>query len=807
MIFYPDKTKGNEKYEVAASINNTLHTSNNSSTELTGYITHPSSARDMRSSIHISKEGDIIRGKIELDLFNDNADKIVGQLDSTRISPNALWLEISLAAQALNVNPRVSITTAYAPHVTGFDLKFRRTPTSDVSITIAAKIDQSHEKEAALALTIENIKQPILELSGSIYPEDGNTCNGLGMRAILQNSALGKQNIKCLFCKPGFLQIGVNGEDGLNIYTTKMGYKYPGSAELTFSVEDKDTLQRLPLVMAKASLGSPTMIDIDIAKATEQLQITLNKLRAEWSKLVANLPEWSIPAFHHGASHRYPQTHNFPPLHFLKLVDKIKRECKAIYHDLRHDIMENSIVMWVKGHVINTWERVYQIQRDLRSFRSKIIRIFNENFKELADAVVEVVVKTLQMLEEEQGLGLLKWISNAMERIPEFKKLEKMLVDKISENPEDLEALKSIFYKIMHSLQRDFDNLRERLAAMPDIQRKDSLVGLQLDKVVSNVLNDLLLPSVKTEDRHLRIEIPTYRPINSLTQAVKFLAPKPTTVIRDLLWLYYSYEPTILQNALWNSHSFLRGQFRDILPPYKRTALIVEGKEIITFDGVVLRVPRSTCKVLLTAYKSSTLMMEHPDPLGHEQLTLTVLDSVVVITSDFKVSLNGQEIRNSHLAEDDDIDIALKHGEIIVETTFIRIHAYKMTRVISVVVGGWTFGQTAGLLGTYDDEIATDWLTPCGTRAHTLRDLIHSWQEDQQCETPDINDVDLNRLTAFKEFKCNALLNRHSICRSVVQPEPFIKMCYATENVCHAEQAYRTICTDKGCEQTLFLPC
>nr|UKG18870.1 vitellogenin [Neocaridina davidi] len=813
--FSPNTERNDEKYEIVATVINVEDSTHHQVSEWQGRISHPSLPRDLESSLQFRREGDSIRGRIELDLFHNKEDRIVGSMESTRVSPNTIWIEISLSAKSYDMKPRVSVTAAYAPHVVSFDLKFRKSPSSEVSVLMAGKIDRSHGKEAALAFTLHKEGHPLLELSGSVAPDERQSCNGLGIKSILQSPAFGLYRVNSKLCKPLFLEVSANAKGNDNVFIAKLGYKEPNDAEFSITVEDKDTFQRLVLLMAKLSLGSPTQINIDLARATEPLRTIQIHAREQWNKMTAVLPAWKPNSGENPVQRETSLSKpSHPPSHLLTLLARLRDEIIGICQDGIPQIRQNPIVVWLKPYVVNSWLRVDKIQKDLRHIRNEVIQAFNKNFREVADSLVEVIVKILRLLEEGKGTEFLNWIRGSLETIPEVQKLERIMKELIQQHPDEMEALQVVYGKIMRTLERDFDNLREMVSQIPDIQRKvywtlgnyDLLLGLQMDKLISRILHDLLFISVKTEEHHLRIEIPTYRPLNSVTQALKYLTPKPASMIKDLVWLYYSFEPASLHNFIWGIHSLLPERPKDFFPPYNRTAVIVEGTEIITFDGVVLRLPPSPCRVLLLNHKSISFLMEHLQPNLPPQLIITSHEMEVTIQPNNEINIKG-ELMGTALVREGDIEVIKNSKEIKVVSPYVTIRILKRTRTIMVDVTGWTFGHTVGLLGTYDNEIANDWLTLRGTRANTLQELVRSWQENQQCETPDVFPVDPERVPEFKAIKCNALLNGHSICRSVIQPEPFIQMCYATNDVCHAEKAYQAICENKGIRQTFFLPC
>ncbi|XP_068242268.1 vitellogenin-like [Palaemon carinicauda] len=403
---------------------------------------------------------------------------------------------------------------------------------------------------------------------------------------------------------------------------------------------------------------------------------------------------------------------------------------------------------YMKPYFERVWSLLLEMERRLCSVRGSMNMAFQKNFQGLFDSLIKVVVKILEMFEEGETPKIVQWIKDFLQDIPEIRKLQELIDGLIKDYPDDVEELKRIVAKIISKLEEDTDDVRDAISRNPALQKKinwffrnyNRILGLQMNKFISSVLNDLLWVSVQYDENHLTVSIPSRRPITSLTQALYYTLPNPTALLRDIAWYFYSVDPIPLRNILWSSPEFFPMKVSHLLPPYNRTAVIVEGKELLTFDGVVLRAPPSPCKVLLVAFKSNSLFMEHPHPSALQQLTLKTSEAMVVINPDYKVFINGQEIENPTVTQSG-ISVSKGTGRITVSTPFITLQIYTKRNVVSVVISGWAFGETAGLLGSYDGEVANDWLMRSGSRAPNLQELVKSWQEDQHCPTPSISPI------------------------------------------------------------------
>lgn len=264
--------------------------------------------------------------------------------------------------------------------------------------------------------------------------------------------------------------------------------------------------------------------------------------------------------------------------------------------------------------------------------------------------------------------------------------------------------------------------------------------------------------------------------------------------------------PTPVDNIVWAYYKFLPRHARYLLPPYNHTAMVVDGSEILTFDGVVLRVPHSPCKVLLAQYKTHSLVMQNQQPGHLPHFILKAAGATVEVKPEFVVTVNGNPVSGPREVQGE-VVIVKENEKIKVRTPFITLRVYKDSRTASVEVSGWTFGRIAGLLGTYDGEKATDRMTPQGTRAANLQELVKSWQENPQCETPPIAPANPMQVPVVHMLHCQTLFGVRSSCNPIIRTEPFKKMCFASRNACHVAKAYRAMCETKGVKETFPLGC
>lgn len=327
---------------------------------------------------------------------------------------------------------------------------------------------------------------------------------------------------------------------------------------------------------------------------------------------------------------------------------------------------------------------------------------------------------------------------------------------------------------------------------------------LELEDVVGGLLEELNLISVTTGRNRLWVQMSLHKPVYSLTQVLQETLPYPVVMWENLMWRLDTYIPEYRKNLIWGYFTLLSHHYSEMLPPFNRTAMVISDTEILTFDGAILRVPRSPCRVLLTSMPGKVdVYMSHPESSSPAQITIQTREVTAVVKPDFAVELNGQVVSSRTTVGD--VTILPQAGDVTMVSPYLGVQVYKERRVVSVNVSGWAFGRVAGLLGTYDGEIGNDWRMKSGRNATSYQELVHSWQEDQQCQTPSI--APGTRYNLGTEARCHVALGIRSLCSPLVSEKPFIKMCYTSHSPCDLAFAYRTLCARKGIRSVFPIVC
>lgn len=317
----------------------------------------------------------------------------------------------------------------------------------------------------------------------------------------------------------------------------------------------------------------------------------------------------------------------------------------------------------------------------------------------------------------------------------------------------------------------------------------------QLNEVMSRYITSKMiwyLSGAELENGLFTITIPLYRPAYSLSQALMTIVRKPQMV---------GVAATPLTSAADTVNRWLPA--RNYLPPFNGTAYITGDTELLTFDGVALRAPRSHCKVILASIPGwARLSMSHPQATSPPEITFQAGQVRASISPDFSVKLNGQPVSGEKTVSP--ITVRVTPHQVQVQTHVIGINILKEQRVLMVNVSGWAFNHTQGLLGSYDGEVANDWYTPSGRNASNLQELVRSWQEDSSCATPAI----LPPTVPVKRYiECQVLFFMMKGCQPVVDQTPFLEQCYSGPSACIAAKAYHEACVAKEIPFPFPIPC
>nr|WEU75130.1 vitellogenin 3 [Macrobrachium rosenbergii] len=785
-----------------------------------GRILYPLLERERRAEFAYTHSEGKIRGTLDLDIFPRSEDKITGTLESTETARNSWRVEAKLSGNALKSNPRIVVSASYASHTVGFDLVFEKTASARPSLSVSAKYDRSFGRNAAVAFTVKTEASPLVDISGSVKPQQEPSCNGVGMSAVAQISTVGRYDVFSKLCKPGFAKVTMKREGSDKATVARLGLQAMKDLEFSISEKNERLQEEKYIAMTRVSLAAPTLVNIEFNWNSEKTSALMNAASEKWRRESSGIWSWTENM---GREIVAVSGSDKPSAHVARLWREAKEECQRIYSDL---VNYNIIPSWIDIPTIQgviggyrmLWSQVDAIKNKMNNVAIRTIQSLRSRSSSPIEAVDGVVIGTARWMKTG---GIPEEIRHLAEKIKnsrlwnDIKTFFDHLGDMFGEQKETfIEVLK----KYMDTLKEDLERIRcdifsnnirvqEIVDWIISDLRFEKLVIKGMDRVINKVVQSSLLSSTEIRGDHMEVQIPLRQPVSSLTQAWRYALVNPVPVPENVIRLFETLTLQPVENLLWSYYNFLPQHFSDLLPPYNSTAVLVDGSDILTFDGAVLQAPQSPCRVVLAAYESMLLTMEYPGFSRVPQIHFASSGSQIFVTPDHKVMINGNEVTSPE-ASIGHIMVKRSPEEIKLTAQTMVVQIYPQNNVITAEASGWMFGRVAGLFGTYDGEMGNDRATAMATEASSFHELVHSsWQEDKKCPTPTVTPVSETPITPFRSLQCETLLGVRSRCNPVVRPEPFIKMCLASRNACDVARAYHSVCSNKGVKDVLPLTC
>ena len=321
-------------------------------------------------------------------------------------------------------------------------------------------------------------------------------------------------------------------------------------------------------------------------------------------------------------------------------------------------------------------------------------------------------------------------------------------------------------------------------------------------RIVSEAMQEVMFVSIEGEANGVRVFLPSLRPLYSISQVALYNAnTNPISFLESAVRFCLGYVPKPLEDLTWAFYTFVPqslGQIGDLVAPYSRVAMIVEGTELLTFDGKVQRIERATCPLVLMAHPEFVLTIDNGDSRQNPQLVLKTLNETITIDPYMSVTVNDRVISSPERISNGQYLIRLSETQdlLVLKTRWLRIVIHRPSGAIAVEASGWTFGASAGLLGAYDGEISTDFIDLSGERMTSPKRLTDAWAEQDACTA--MPSRARPGASLQRALECELLLRQRSRCQAVVRPDAFVEICRRAECPTDAFHAYNTMCWVKG---------
>ncbi|XP_069949063.1 vitellogenin-like isoform X2 [Cherax quadricarinatus] len=335
LTIYPNKRKSDAKYEITAK---SSHSHWDQQSKYEGRISHPRLSKDLQMEALFSGSGENMRGTIKLDIFPDKADEITGTLQSSKIANNTVQIEASFTTRVLKVSPKVIIIAAYTSHMVGFDMQFRKTPSSPVLFRVSAKYDQIPTGEGTVAFHVVNKEVTVVNIAGVVKPDEEPECDGFTVKAVAHISPIGSYGIDSKLCKPLFIALTINKQGTDKFYTTaKFGFETPNNIETSLSVKAQDNQVPRPIAMMRLRLTSPTLLTIDMAFMKEDFGAMKTAVQEECGKVIKSISNWADGVYTYLKEAAQEQGIHFPDPKILELITEVKNELQDIYQNVMYE--------------------------------------------------------------------------------------------------------------------------------------------------------------------------------------------------------------------------------------------------------------------------------------------------------------------------------------------------------------------------------------------------------------------------------------------------------------------------------------
>ncbi|XP_053642616.2 vitellogenin-like [Cherax quadricarinatus] len=823
--FYPDSDKSEAKYEITGE---SSHNYWDQVSKYEGRLSHPGMSKDIRVKVEHSYSGQTMRGSLELDIFPDTEDKITGTLKSTMIANNTVRNEASLTTRILRVHPKVTVMAAYSQNTTGIDVQFQKSPSSPVSFQVSALYDRIFTGDATMTFRVINEEDAVVDIAGVMGPEKDPECNGVNIKGVAYASPLGSYDIHSKLCRSFFFELITKKQESQKEFITKLGLQYPNRAEISLSESNLDQPWRNAIAMARVKLPSPTVAEVHFVYESENMHTVKGALKEDWEIVMESAHSWADSVSRYLEEQAQQQGTTFPNPEIETLLEEVKNDLREIYHDLIYkeitphyeafrEFLRRPPASYVIQFSSSILSGIAKMQRDLRSRLLHEVLAWQEEFKDIKECIIDFLVKAARCVETGEIPEPVRRLLEQLQETRIFRMFKRDVDSFIRRYPEKYEAIQEMVAKVKDTLQEDFEKILIRNSKIQVVENtiewilkdlsKENMIANKVEEYISEIIQDVIWGvGVETNESEMKFKMHLHEPFYSLIQFLKEVRLNPVYYFEKLALVYDRLIPLPVNNIIWAYYTLLPRHMTELLPPYNRTAMVVSDTEILTFDGALLRAPRSPCQVVLAVYANNKLTMAHPQPSAPPQITFSTGSTTVTVKPDFRVNVNGQEI-NRQRTTTGNVFIQKKPREVTVTSPFMTVRVFREERVVSVNVTGWTYGRIAGLLGTYDGEIGNDWFTPSGRNASSLQELVSSWQEDKQCQTPPISPFKYNNVLTEKVIHCKTLLGICTKCIPVVPLKSFIKICEAASHPCDVAQAYRVICSNNAVEVMVPLSC
>lgn len=185
---------------------------------------------------------------------------------------------------------------------------------------------------------------------------------------------------------------------------------------------------------------------------------------------------------------------------------------------------------------------------------------------------------------------------------------------------------------------------------------------------------------------------------------------------------------------------------RKWMPPFDGQAMIIGNEHFVTFDGTMYSASGDCTYLLARDFVDgnfTVLLKYHPNsPRVHGRVPKSIIvqlgqSYIEIYPEDASVFLNGQDVDLPLILEDGEV-IARRVDDVIIveDEKVLRVSCHLYYDVCTVKINGWYFGNTAGLLGTFNNERSDDLMKPKGQVTSNVAQFLKKWETSRGCKAP-----------------------------------------------------------------------
>ncbi|XP_053537772.1 uncharacterized protein LOC108267234 [Ictalurus punctatus] len=239
--------------------------------------------------------------------------------------------------------------------------------------------------------------------------------------------------------------------------------------------------------------------------------------------------------------------------------------------------------------------------------------------------------------------------------------------------------------------------------------------------------------------------------------------------------------------------------------PFNHQAFLVADGFIVSFDGRVLKIPRSCDLVLAAAVTKNTFAITLKSDWTEKQHSLMVQlqNTTVMVSSKEQMEVDCRSVQTPFI--NPDVTVTRELNLLTVSNRRgLLVSCEPSLSMCSVTLNGWLHGISSGLLGTNDNEVGNDYLLPNGSQARSEDDFTQGWNVGSICVSVESESC-ANQTAA--NLSCSlffsSTMSPLSSCFRVANPEQFFAMCKRSQcdsvdvsrsSVCKLAVAYIQLC-------------